>query len=239
MVLGSRKQHFDYRCWQCCVAKLGEGVGGSTSACLAAPKCDRKQLNLCWAWDCVTTPTFVWVHILSSVWVRSLISGRHNIWVLSTSSWAAASSCWSVCTHENVYDAYARDLFTLFLGLITIKEAHDIEARLNEVEKLLKTIINMPWKVSKPSSSLKLDSVLMVTHTRIKIRKWWSVPKCKRSNNPLSILEKCWVPEPCNDVSRQLLVISLPVVLGRGGKGEEKQNKVLVIKMDVSFFFSF
>ncbi|NXD11372.1 PXDC1 protein, partial [Nothocercus nigrocapillus] len=38
---------------------------------------------------------------------------------------------------------------TLFLGLITIKEAHDIEARLNEVEKLLKTIINMPWKYSR------------------------------------------------------------------------------------------
>lgn len=76
-----------------------------------------------------------------------------------------------MCTHENVYEAYAHALFTLFLGLITIKEAHDIEARLNEVEKLLKTIINMPWKVSKPSSSLKLDSVLMVTHTRIKIRK--------------------------------------------------------------------
>uniref|UniRef100_A0A8V0Y482 PX domain containing 1 n=1 Tax=Gallus gallus TaxID=9031 RepID=A0A8V0Y482_CHICK len=34
-------------------------------------------------------------------------------------------------------------------GLITIKEAHDIEARLNEVEKLLKTIINMPWKYSR------------------------------------------------------------------------------------------
>ncbi|NWW54615.1 PXDC1 protein, partial [Pedionomus torquatus] len=33
--------------------------------------------------------------------------------------------------------------------LITIKEAHDIEARLNEVEKLLKTIINMPWKYSR------------------------------------------------------------------------------------------
>lgn len=43
---------------------------------------------------------------------------------------------------------YAYDLFILFLGLITIKEAHDIEARLNEVEKLLKTVINMPWKVS-------------------------------------------------------------------------------------------
>lgn len=49
MVLGSRKQHFDYCCWQYCVAKLGEGVGGSTSACLAAPKRDHKQLNLCQA----------------------------------------------------------------------------------------------------------------------------------------------------------------------------------------------
>lgn len=37
---------------------------------------------------------------------------------------------------------------SLFPGLITIKESHDIEARLNEVEKLLKNIINMPWKVS-------------------------------------------------------------------------------------------
>ncbi|KAH0617953.1 hypothetical protein JD844_016757, partial [Phrynosoma platyrhinos] len=34
-------------------------------------------------------------------------------------------------------------------GLITIKESHDIEARLNEVEKLLKNIINMPWKYSR------------------------------------------------------------------------------------------
>lgn len=66
---------------------------------------------------------------------------------------------------------YAYDLFTLFLGLITIKEAHDIEARLNEVEKLLKTIINMPWKVSKPSSnSAQLDSSFMVTCTLMQIR---------------------------------------------------------------------
>lgn len=34
------------------------------------------------------------------------------------------------------------------LGLVAIKEAHDIETRLNEVEKLLKTIISMPCKVS-------------------------------------------------------------------------------------------
>uniref|UniRef100_A0A8D2KXJ3 PX domain containing 1 n=1 Tax=Varanus komodoensis TaxID=61221 RepID=A0A8D2KXJ3_VARKO len=37
----------------------------------------------------------------------------------------------------------------LLQGLITIKESHDIEARLNEVEKLLKNIINMPWKYSR------------------------------------------------------------------------------------------
>lgn len=32
-------------------------------------------------------------------------------------------------------------------GLIAIKDAHDIETRLNEVEKLLKAIISMPRKV--------------------------------------------------------------------------------------------
>ncbi|KAM4705910.1 PX domain-containing protein 1 [Rhinophrynus dorsalis] len=37
----------------------------------------------------------------------------------------------------------------LLEGLITIKDAHEIEARLNEVEKLLKTIINMPCKYSR------------------------------------------------------------------------------------------
>ncbi|KAG2458491.1 PXDC1 protein, partial [Polypterus senegalus] len=34
----------------------------------------------------------------------------------------------------------------LLEGLMKIKEAHDIEARLNEVERLLKNTINMPWK---------------------------------------------------------------------------------------------
>ncbi|XP_051826716.1 PX domain-containing protein 1 [Antechinus flavipes] len=37
----------------------------------------------------------------------------------------------------------------LLQGLIAIKDAHDIEARLNEVEKLLKTIISMPCKYSR------------------------------------------------------------------------------------------
>ncbi|XP_066580141.1 PX domain-containing protein 1 [Amia ocellicauda] len=34
-------------------------------------------------------------------------------------------------------------------GLVKIKEASDIEARLNEVERLLKNVINMPWKYSR------------------------------------------------------------------------------------------
>lgn len=32
-------------------------------------------------------------------------------------------------------------------GLVKIKEARDIETKLNEVERLLKNTINMPWKV--------------------------------------------------------------------------------------------
>uniref|UniRef100_G1PI28 PX domain containing 1 n=1 Tax=Myotis lucifugus TaxID=59463 RepID=G1PI28_MYOLU len=35
------------------------------------------------------------------------------------------------------------------VGLVAIKDAHDIETRLNEVEKLLKTIISMPCKYSR------------------------------------------------------------------------------------------
>lgn len=38
---------------------------------------------------------------------------------------------------------------SLLKGLITIKDSHEIEARLNEVEKLLKTVINMPCKYSR------------------------------------------------------------------------------------------
>lgn len=44
------------------------------------------------------------------------------------------------------------------------------------------------------------------------------------------------MPERCNDVSRLLLVISISVVLRRGGKGEEGQSKLLV-KTDVLFLF--
>ncbi|XP_036377459.1 PX domain-containing protein 1-like [Megalops cyprinoides] len=37
----------------------------------------------------------------------------------------------------------------LIEGLVRIKEASDIEVRLNEVERLLKNAINMPWKYSR------------------------------------------------------------------------------------------
>lgn len=40
-----------------CSETVGEGVGGSTSACLAAPKCDHKQLNLCQACNCASNYT--------------------------------------------------------------------------------------------------------------------------------------------------------------------------------------
>lgn len=38
---------------------------------------------------------------------------------------------------------------TFLEGLVKIKEAKDIEVKLNEVEKLLKNAINMPWKFSR------------------------------------------------------------------------------------------
>ncbi|KAJ8418752.1 hypothetical protein AAFF_G00002510 [Aldrovandia affinis] len=37
----------------------------------------------------------------------------------------------------------------LIEGLVKIKEARDIEVRLNEVERFLKNTINMPWKYSR------------------------------------------------------------------------------------------
>lgn len=41
------------------------------------------------------------------------------------------------------------DAFCVFMspGLMKIKDAKDTEVRLNEVERLLKNAINMPWKV--------------------------------------------------------------------------------------------
>ncbi|KAG9347735.1 hypothetical protein JZ751_003749 [Albula glossodonta] len=41
------------------------------------------------------------------------------------------------------------DLGLMSSGLVKIKEASDIEVRLNEVERLLKNAINMPWKYSR------------------------------------------------------------------------------------------
>ncbi|KPP68639.1 hypothetical protein Z043_112667 [Scleropages formosus] len=51
-------------------------------------------------------------------------------------------------------------------GLVKIKEARDIEVRLNEVERFLKNAINMPWKFSRSEVMLTfferspLDQVL-------------------------------------------------------------------------------
>ncbi|XP_018620811.2 PX domain-containing protein 1-like [Scleropages formosus] len=54
----------------------------------------------------------------------------------------------------------------LIQGLVKIKEARDIEVRLNEVERFLKNAINMPWKFSRSEVMLTfferspLDQVL-------------------------------------------------------------------------------
>ncbi|XP_016393719.1 PX domain-containing protein 1-like isoform X1 [Sinocyclocheilus rhinocerous] len=61
-----------------------------------------------------------------------------------------------------------RDLLKspLIEGLVKIKEARDIETKLNEVERLLKNTINMPWKFSRSEVVLtffersQLDQVL-------------------------------------------------------------------------------
>uniref|UniRef100_A0A452UWW5 PX domain containing 1 n=2 Tax=Caniformia TaxID=379584 RepID=A0A452UWW5_URSMA len=71
----------------------------------------------------------------------------------SLSPVTAGVSCWGVCL--GLTDRDPRLLSGLAtaqpapLGLVAIKEAHDIETRLNEVEKLLKTIISMPCKYSR------------------------------------------------------------------------------------------
>ncbi|XP_016327773.1 PX domain-containing protein 1 [Sinocyclocheilus anshuiensis] len=61
-----------------------------------------------------------------------------------------------------------RDLLKspLIEGLVKIKEAKDIETKLNEVERLVKNAINMPWKFSRSEVVLtffersQLDQVL-------------------------------------------------------------------------------
>lgn len=53
--------------------------------------------------------------------------------------------------HHRLLASLTWPFLSLFLGLLAIKEAHDIETRLNEVEKLLETVISMPCKVSEAS----------------------------------------------------------------------------------------
>lgn len=43
-------------------------------------------------------------------------------------------------------------------GLVKIKEANDIEEKLNEVERLLKNAINMPCKVGHSTTNLQIIS---------------------------------------------------------------------------------
>lgn len=61
-----------------CSETVGEGVGGSTSACLAIPTYGHKQLSLCQACNsaCKLHPPQFGVHIVSSVGLK-YISGRH------------------------------------------------------------------------------------------------------------------------------------------------------------------
>lgn len=61
-----------------CSEAVGEGVGGSTSACLAIPKYGHKQLGLCQACNsaCKLHPPLFGVHTLPSVGLKH-ISGRH------------------------------------------------------------------------------------------------------------------------------------------------------------------
>lgn len=65
-----------------------------------------------------------------------------------------ASSPWEACCLYLMWEHISWSVFLTVgisvstVGLVAIKDAHDIETRLNEVEKLLKTIISMPCKVS-------------------------------------------------------------------------------------------
>ncbi|KAL6035441.1 hypothetical protein STEG23_001186, partial [Scotinomys teguina] len=53
----------------------------------------------------------------------------------------------SKCNEVLYYALDNHDTWVAFLNrLLAIKEAHDIETRLNEVEKLLETVISMPCK---------------------------------------------------------------------------------------------
>ncbi|XP_043082587.1 PX domain-containing protein 1 [Puntigrus tetrazona] len=67
------------------------------------------------------------------------------------------------CFPEDRHDLLKSPLIE---GLVKIKEARDIETKLNEVERLLKNSINMPWKFSRSEVVLtffersQLDQVL-------------------------------------------------------------------------------
>ena len=45
-------------------------------------------------------------------------------------------------------------------GLVKIKDASDIEEKLNEVERLLKNAINMPCKVGPSAATLQIISFI-------------------------------------------------------------------------------
>lgn len=65
-------------------------------------------------------------------------------------------------------------LFVFVAGLVKIKEAHDTEEKLNEVERLLKNAINMPCKVSsltkKTSNTRQMRNLIndmQITHLQV------------------------------------------------------------------------
>lgn len=79
MVLGSRKWAVQLSMLgMLCSETVGEGVGGSTSACLAIPTYGHKQLSLCQDCNsaCKLLPLQFGVPAFSSVSVKD-ISGRH------------------------------------------------------------------------------------------------------------------------------------------------------------------
>lgn len=63
-----------------CSETVGEGVGGSTSACLASPKYDPKQLNLCQACNSACNYTHLSLgYMLYHQCELKGIPGRHDI----------------------------------------------------------------------------------------------------------------------------------------------------------------
>ncbi|XP_028824073.1 PX domain-containing protein 1 [Denticeps clupeoides] len=82
-----------------------------------------------------------------------------------------------------------RDLSTspLIEGLVKIKEASDVEMKLNEVERLLKNVISMPWKFSRSEVVLTfferspLDQALRNDNVH-KIQPCFKISEIMRSN---------------------------------------------------------